>query len=195
MADWCKHFNLGGIFSSDTCDVSGRSETIPSSYEYYCKNNGYKCPWYEAAYGPSSGCFITTITCDILGKDDKDYVLESLRKFRDNILQKKDEYEAVLKVYDKIGPVVACSLFNDKDREEKAAKLYSKLNEFVEVIDRGEYSKATRNYIMMTLRLVSEYGMQEKYRSLRDNNFGYKEGEFDQKTAGHGKKIEKTLEK
>ena len=46
----------------------------------------------------------------------------------------------------------------------------------------------------MTLRLVADYGMQKEYRSLRDNNFGYQEGEFDRKVAGHGKKMTKTIE-
>ena len=67
MADWCKHFELGsGWFSSDYCNISGKRETMPSSYQYYCKNGGYKCPWYEKEEGTSGGCFITTITCNIL---------------------------------------------------------------------------------------------------------------------------------
>lgn len=194
MANWCKHFEMGGFFSSNTCNVSGKSENIPSSYEYYCKNDGYKCPWYESAYGSGSGCFITTVTCDILGKEDHDPVMDSLRKFREEVLQKSDEYESVLKLYDKVGPVISYKLFHDKDRDEKAIKLYSKLGEFADVASKGEHTKAAKRYIMMTLRLVAEYGIQNSYRSLRDNNFGYKEGEFDQKTAGHGKKIVKTIE-
>ena len=39
MANWCKHFEMGGWLSSNTCNVSGKSETIPGSYEYYCKND------------------------------------------------------------------------------------------------------------------------------------------------------------
>ena len=194
MADWCKHFEMGGFFSPNTCNVSGRSETIPSVYEFYCKNNGYKCPWYESAYGTSGGCFITTVTCNILGKNDNDPVMDALRKFRDEVLQKSGEYDSVLKLYDKVGPTLSCKLFHDKDRDEKAAKLYSKLGEFAEVASKGEHTLAAKRYIMMTLRLVSEYGMQENYRYLRDKNFGYQDDEFNRKVAGHGKKIVKTIE-
>ena len=46
----------------------------------------------------------------------------------------------------------------------------------------------------MTLKLVLKYNMKEDYIKLRDNNFGYKDGEFDQKKAGHGIKLEKRLD-
>lgn len=195
MANWCKHYEMGGFFSSNMCTVNGGRDPIPSSFEDYCKNDGYKCPWYERQYGStSSGCFITTVTCDILGKNDNDPVMDSLRKFRDEVLQKSDEYENVLKLYDKIGPAISWRLFHDKDRDQKATELYSKLGEFAEVASKGEHSLAAKRYVIMTLRLVAEYGMQKSYRYLRDNNFGYKEGEFDQKVAGHGKKMAKTIE-
>lgn len=191
---YCKHYEQGsGWFSSDYCNVSGKSETIPSSYFQYCKNGG-GCPWYEREYGTSGGCFITTVTCGILGKDDHDPVMDSLRKFRDEILQKQDKYSDILKIYDSIGPRISCNLNHDEKREEKAEALYSKLERFVELIDKSEYEKAAKSYVVMTLRLVSQYGMQNMYRSIRDNNFGYNEGEFDQKTAGHGKKVAKTLD-
>ncbi len=194
MADWCNHFELGGIFSSNTCNVSGRRENIPSTYEYYCKNGGYKCPWYEQAYGSSSGCFITTVTCSILGKEDNDPVMDSLRAFRDGVLQNAEEYDSVLKLYDRVGPIISFKLFHDKDRNEKAAKLYSKLSEFAEIANKGNHNEAAKKYIMMTLRLVAEYSVEKEYRDIRDDDFGYKAGEFDRKVAGHGKKMTKTIE-
>ena len=195
MADRCKHFDQGsGWFSSDYCNISGKRETIPSSYNYYCKNGGYKCPWYEKEYGASGGCFITTVTCNLLGKDDHDPVMDGLRKFRDEILQKQDKYSDILKMYDSIGPRICCQINHDNKKLENAEVLYSKLERFVELINNSEYEKAAASYVVMTLRLVSKYGMQKEYRDIRDNNFGYNEGEFDQKVAGHGKKVTKTLD-
>lgn len=193
---YCKHMvDRGGWFSSNyKCNISGKEEDIPSTYFDYCKNEGYKCPWYENAYGTSGGCFITTITCGILGKDDHDPVMESLRKFRDEILQKQDKYSDILKIYDSIGPRISCNLNHDEEKDKKAEKLYSKLERFVELINNSEYEKAAKSYVVMTLRLVSEYGMQNLYRTIRNDNFGFKEGEFNQSVAGHGKKIAKTLD-
>lgn len=193
---YCKHMEeVGGIFSSNFyCNISGKRENIPNSYWSYCKNGGYGCPWYSNEYGTGGGCFVTTVTCGVLGKDDHDPVMDALRKFRDEVLQKSEEFDSVLKLYDKVGPTLACRLFHDKDRDEKAAKLYEKLGEFAEAANKGEHTLAAKRYIMMTLRLVADYGMQKDYRALRDNNFGYQEGEFDRKVAGHGKKMAKTIE-
>ena len=191
---YCKHYEQGGWFSNDYCNISGKRETIPSSYFDSCKNEGYKCPWYEKEYGTGGGCFITTITCGLLHKEDTDPVMMGLRKFRDEILQKQDKYSDILKIYDTIGPRICCNLNHDSAKTEKAEKLYSKLERFVELINSSEYEKAAKSYVVMTLRLVSEYGMQDQYRAIRNNNFGYNDGEFDQSIAGHGKKIAKTLE-
>ena len=194
MANWCKHFEQGsGWFSSDYCNISGKSETIPSSYDYYCKNGGYKCPWYEKEYG-SSGCFITTITCNLLGKEDNDPVMVSLRKFRDEILQKNDKYSDILKLYDSIGPVISSNIMHDIYKEEVAKEIYEKLKGFTSLIESKKYDEAARNYVIMTLRLVKEYGLDSMYRNMRDNNFGYKDNEFDITKAGHGKKVVKTLD-
>lgn len=197
MGKTCKHYvDRGGWFSSsEYCNVSGKEEKIPYSYsKEYCGNDGYKCPWYEKEYGSSGGCFITTITCELLGKPDNDPVMEGLRSFRNEILQKNDKYSDILKIYDTIGPRVCCNIRHDEEKTKKAEELYSKLGKFVELINNSEYEKAANAYVVMTLRLVSMYGMQEQYRTIRNNNFGYAEGEFDPNTAGHGKKIAKTLE-
>lgn len=192
---YCKHYESNsGWFSTDYCNISGQRETIPSSYYSSCKNGGYGCPWYEKEYGTSSGCFITTVTCDILGKDDHDYVMDGLRKFRDEVLQKDEDYSSVLKLYDRVGPVISYKLFHDKDRVSKASKIYSRLENFVEIINNGNYKGAAKKYIIMTLKLVSEYGIQDYYRDLRNRNFGYIGQEFDISKAGHGKKSTKTLE-
>ena len=135
MGKTCKHYvDRGGWFSSsEYCNVSGIEEKIPYSYvKDFCGNDGYKCPWYEKEYGSSGGCFITTITCGILGKSDNDPVMEGLRKFRDEILQKQDKYSNILKIYDTIGPRICCNINHDETKTEKAEMLYSKLGRFVE---------------------------------------------------------------
>ena len=176
-------FGLGSYYY---CNVD--NHTITDTY--YCEdsNRSDQCPTLRERYG-SHGCFITTVTCGILEKDDKNEVMQKLRSFRDNILQKDKKYETVLKMYDVIGPLVACNVNHDKDRDKKATELYSKLEKFTEMIDEGKYDEVANEYIGMTLRLIIQYKMKDLYRSLRDNNFGYKEGEFDQSTAGHGLKL------
>ncbi len=198
---YCKHFeDRGGWFSLRAiCNVEGSGKyekNIPQSYlDQYCKNDGYKCPWYEKQYGSSGGCFITTISCNILKKEDNDRVMEGLRKFRDEVLQKDEKYSDILKLYDGIGPVVATAIEHDSNKEEKASQIYSKLEHISDLTLDGKYESAINNYVILTLKLVSEYKIQGFYRRVRDNNFGFSDAEFNLKTAGHGRKITKTLEK
>lgn len=57
------------------------------TYRKYCRDYNYdECPIYK--HQESSSCFITTVACQILGKEDNDPVLNDFRKFRGNILQK-----------------------------------------------------------------------------------------------------------
>ena len=120
--------------------------------------------------------------------------MNNLRKFRDQILQKNDKYSNILKLYDSIGPIVSCNIMHDDNREEIANKIYSKLEGFTSLIENEKYDEATRSYVIMTLKLVKEYGLDNMYRNIRDNNFGYKDNEFDITKAGHGKKVVKTLD-
>ncbi|MBQ1495826.1 MAG: hypothetical protein IIZ40_00520 [Bacilli bacterium] len=197
MANWCSHIvERTGFFSSNYyCNASGEEKPLSYKYiDYYCKNNAYHCPTYEEYYGSSGGCFITTVTCGILKKDEDDIVMNNLRKFRDQILQKNDKYSNILKLYDSIGPIVSCNIMHDDNREEIANKIYSKLEGFTSLIENEKYDEATRSYVIMTLKLVKEYGLDNMYRNIRDNNFGYKDNEFDITKAGHGKKVVKTLD-
>lgn len=197
MANWCSHIvERTGFFSSNYyCNASGEERPISSHYiDYYCKNDAYHCPTYEEYYGSTSTCFITTITCAILKKDEDDVVMNNLRKFRDEILQKNDKYSDILKLYDSIGPVISSNIMHDIYKEEVAKEIYEKLKRFTSLIESKKYDEAARNYVIMTLRLVKEYGLDSMYRNMRDNNFGYKDNEFDITKAGHGKKVVKTLD-
>lgn len=195
---YCKHFEQGsGWFSSDYCNVSGKRETIPSTYFSYCKNEGYKCPWYENAYGTSGGCFITTVVCKLLKKKDDDPVMEGLRKFRGAVLQKDvDNYE-ILKEYDTVGPVLAEKLFRDKDREQIAETVYDYvLTPITELINEGKNEEAIEAYRDMTLLFINYYGLKHPYNELVQKGYEYES--FDPFTAGHGiktKKMNKKLDK
>lgn len=204
MGKWCDYSETSGFFFTYYyCTITGEKVEVSSSMgENYCcnYNKSGECIRYKNYKGPSSNgalgcCFITTVTCGILKKEDNDPVMEGLRKFRDEVLQKNEEYSNVLKLYDRIGPIISCRINHDRNRDEKASQIYSKLEEFVNIINNGEYKKVTNRYIMMTLRLICEYHLQEMYKEIRDDNFGFDDGEFDLSKAGHGRIYKKTLDK
>ena len=189
---WCEFCKDASSFFSTRYECELTKEYVPYGYINYCKSDYKvsKCPWY-IKYGnkSSSTCFITTASCNILGKEDNDNVLNSLRNFRDEVLQKDKKYENVLKLYDSIGLLLSCYMNHDNNKDYVAKEVYEKLIKLCNLIKDKKYDDAVNNYIIMTLKLVSKYNLQKKYRQIRDDNFGFSEGEFDQSNAGHGKRL------
>lgn len=111
-------------------------ETQCGGCEYYDfqgdYNKGY-CSWYRAYYYPgddcshqspkatssSSNCYITTIVCDKLGLEDDCSVLNTLREFRDNVMQQNFKYCKILFEYDVIGPKISEMIKNDTDTDKE----------------------------------------------------------------------------
>lgn len=195
---WCKHcVDRSGWFSTNyKCNVSGEEVDIPSSYlENYCKYDymASKCPFYSQNYS-TGGCFITTVTCNILNKADDNEVMNGLRKFRDEVLQKDEKYEEILKNYDVVGPIIATKLYNDENREKIAETIYEHvLTPISKMVKEEKNDEAVEAYYQMTLLFINYYGLKHPYNYIAEHDFGYQEGEFNQKTAGHGKKSKKYI--
>ena len=185
----CQYYRFeSGWFGGDyTCIKDPNNKKVIESEHYYkyCRNYDYRdCPIYkhEESSGP---CFITTVACEILGLSDNHEVLNTLRGFRDNVLQKDEKYAEILKVYDAIGPMVADAIRNDENREQVALDLYkSSLLPIVEEIKNNNYVRAIKHYLYMTLFLVSDYNLRNTYNALKDVDFGFTN--FAQNKAGHG---------
>ena len=88
----CTYYRWNGDYWCDKNNRSVNSDT----YSRYCKGYYYdECSVYKRD-DSIGGCFITTIVCDTLGKSDDDRVLNNLRYFRDNVLQKNSKYTYLL---------------------------------------------------------------------------------------------------
>jgi len=160
----------------------------------YCEV--YKCcyypddsctTYYRNKKGNSSGCFITTIICDILGMDDNCTVLNTLRNFRDNILQKDEKYKEVLYEYDAVGPIISSYLEEDYvDKEDKDlpnAMLDYFILPTVEFINNKKYDEAFNKYSKMVKSLREYYCI---YDIEKREDYDYTKG-------GHGKVLVKSM--
>lgn len=192
----CTYYEFkGGFIGGDYWCRKKDCRVDDGTYYRYCRGYNYdECPIYQ--HQESSGCFITTVACQILGEEDNSSVLNDFRKFRENILQKNTKYYDILKEYDVIGPKIANALFHDKDREEMAKGLYQ--NAILPVhrfILEENYDKAVETYYVMTLMLVNYYGFKREYNEIKDQDYGYSSLEFNPKISGHGMKKVKRKEK
>lgn len=130
-------------------------------YRKYCTSYSYDdCSNYKYEK-PSSGCYITTITCDILGLEDDNYFLNTLRGFRKNFLQRNPKTLEILEEYDFIGPIVASRIMNDENKKQIAVQLFK--NNIVPItydIFNGEYMTAIKRYTEMTKGLIKQYNLE-----------------------------------
>ncbi len=183
----CENLNNDGKHCNLDWHVVSTSE-----YNNNCNYNyGNSCS-KKTNSNSSGGCFITTVTCKILNKQDDDDVMEGLRRFRNEVLQKDKRYEEILMNYDVVGPIIANNLLKDENKEKIAGTVYEHvLTPISRLVENGENDKAVEAYYQMTLMFINYYSLKRPYNYIAEDNFGFKKGEFDQKTAGHGIKSKK----
>ena len=160
----------------------------------YNKNNadyvkGY-CTWYGCYYYPDDSCeshykkrdnsnntcYITTMICNKLGFPDKCDSLNTLRGFRDTVLQKNSKYQDILYEYDTVGPKISECL-----EKEDINFIYSLYHTFivpiVSFIKGNKNKEAILKYFKMTLFLEYYYNIDDSVK-VPDN--------YDYTVGGHG---------
>lgn len=177
---------FGGDYWCDKKDCSVNED----DYRRYCRDYNYgDCPIYKQSN--SSGCFITTVVCDVLGYEDNNEILNNLRCFRDDVLQKDKKYYDVLNDYDSIGPYIADYIANDKNGVEVASIVYNNMVLPVnELIKKKEYDRAVSRYELIVMNLISFYRLNELYDILKEEKKKATDEmcEYEAFMAGHGKR-------
>lgn len=116
---------------------------------------------FSASYNSSSGCYITTMLCNILQKEDSNTYLNTLRRFRDEVLQKSTDGARILVEYDVVGPMIASNLAQDNARISIASTLFNNfIVPTVDCINNGWYDDAITLYKGMTERLMNFYHIE-----------------------------------
>ena len=184
----CRYYS-STFWNPNVCNITGKNESIPESqYRRYCCNdyNMKSCNIYRNYMSRNSGgCYLTTIVCNTLGMDDKVSYLETLRKFRDNVLQKNDKYKEILATYDVVGPVISCNLAHDKNNKQIALNLFNLgIKNVCSLLDENRIDEAISLYMDMTNLLIDGYGIRESYDSSYLDT-------MDISKAGHGRKLVK----
>lgn len=130
----------------------------------------------------SSGgiCYLTTITCEILGLEDNNKYLQTLRRFRKEKLQKDDKYKEILVQYDIVGPIIAERLRYEERNNFIAKNLLTLgISKACESINQGNDLEAIRIYTTMTKLLIDGYKIEITPTDEQINN-------ADINKSGHG---------
>ena len=167
------------------------------NFKYKCTRRGFrvgaeesKCGYYTYdstrdydelhRIDNPSGCYITTIMCEILGLPDNSEILETLRAFRDNVLQKNPKYYLILLQYDIYGPLISINLKNDSNKVNICRDLVKRYFAPIKVfIDDNHYDEAITFYARMVNELKARYGIITN--SQKENI-----PDYNQELGGHG---------
>lgn len=176
------------------CEKKGERHyaTDPKCYSFceaYSRSNSARSNMYDNSKShSSSGCYITTIMCNILELPNDNYYLETLRNFRDNVLKKDATHFPLLIQYDKIGPIIASHLEKDSNNKEIANALFTNyIEKTVTAIEEGKTNTAINIYIAMTRTLQEKYNIDEEVMIVDANHV------VDTELLGHARTRKKVL--
>ena len=196
-----------GWFSEDAYTCSECTYMDPSNMDsnkmYYCEKKYERvspcaaaCDGFTKAYSrrdaeskslrenstsSSSGCFITTIVCNILGYADNVSYLKALRYFRNEVLQKDEKFKSLLATYDVVGPIISKKLEQDENKKKIYLNLFNLcIKKVCKLVELKKDDEAIELYKDMTNLLIQGYGINETYSEDYLNN-------MDITKSGHGR--------
>ena len=170
---------LGGWYCQKKKDYIDKA-----TVNLYCDNSlaFRSCPTFKKV-DSGTGCYLTTVMCEALNKEDDCEELETLRGFRDNYMKKDSQYDGLLKDYDKIGPMVSEKIRTDRNRLQIAIIMkFAYIDRAIELINKEQYDDAIKVYMRMTLDLLDNYGID---KSILDSDY------YDLLDKGKARKREK----
>lgn len=160
----CNNLNMG----DKKTDYYGKDMYFCKENRTYIKLDSHICSSIKAdskiinsygSYNPS-GCYITTIVCDILGYPDDCELLNTLRDFRDNYMKKNNYQIPLLQQYDELGPHISKGIYNDPNRDIVALDLLKyNLIPCAEEIKNKNYDAAISIYTNMVDELNDIYNL------------------------------------
>ena len=119
--------------------------------------------------------------CNILGYEDNNYYLNTLRKFRDNVMKTNPKYIPLLVIYDAIGPTIAYELSHDKNRQEIANAFFDRyIVKAVGAIEENKEEEAITIYRAMTETLADSYLLGKHVIDVSSID-------YDMETLGHAR--------
>ena len=161
------------------CDAKCYNFCEAYSRSNYSRENMYN---NSLNHSGSSGCYLTTIMCKLLNYPDDNYYLNTLRKFRDNVMKPNPKYIPLLLMYDFVGPMISYKLEIDPQGKYLANIFFNKyITKAVSAIEEEKYETAINIYKAMTEELANNYNINIALITPEENN-------IDMNTLGHARK-------
>lgn len=157
----CTYMNENQHYGNYYCTTKGewRKASDPKCCNYceaYSRSNGGR----ENMYYYSSNYYITTAILNIIRALDKNYQIETLSNFIENVLRNDSKYFPLLFAYEIIGPQIAEKLQADKDKIKVAVTMfYQYIKPTIKSIEEKNTDTAVEIYKTMTIELAQKYNI------------------------------------
>lgn len=176
---WCEMKNTYKLANEircyNYCEARRRSNSTRENMIYISRN-------------ANSGCYLTTIMCKLLEFPDNNYYLNTLRNFRDNVMQTNPNYLPLLLTYDVVGPVISEKLINETDGKQIAETFFNNyIEKAVTAVEEKKNETAIKIYTAMTQALADKYQITIPLMEV-DSNINPQE-------LGHGYTRKRTYQK
>jgi len=111
----------------------------------------------DAKSKKKGGCFVTTAICEILDKDDNCYELETLRKFRDQVLLRDENLKSIVSEYYEISPSIVHTLTSLHFKKEFSRYLlHNHVRKIVKEIESNNNIEAINSYMLMLKEIMEK---------------------------------------
>ena len=108
----------------------------------------------------SKGCYIATMICDALNKENS---LENLRKLRYDVMEKDKQYNDTLALYDVVGPRIVNNIEKEENKLQIVSNLYNLCIEKVsKLVKLNKKNEAIKLYKDMINLLVQGYQIKDE---------------------------------
>lgn len=145
---WCRCRDCEYIDPTETKGYKWHC-TFPSYKTYEDPDELKKCIYFKKRGSGSSGCFLTTVCCEEKGLPDDCYELTSMRKYRDDILQKSEAGKSIIDFYYKEAPRIVGQINKSHKKKEICDWLYNEICEIIQRYEKGNFFEAGSRYLLM----------------------------------------------
>lgn len=133
----CKEYSFEGDNSKGYCSYH-RAYYYPDDS---CRN--------YVARGSSSGCFLTSACCKAKNLPDDCNELQSLRRFRDNILANMTDGKKMIDFYYAQAPRIVKQIDSSEEPLKIYEEIYLNIQSALKEIDEKHYERAVIKYLYM----------------------------------------------
>ncbi|OYW61698.1 MAG: hypothetical protein B7Z31_02440 [Rhodobacterales bacterium 12-65-15] len=139
----------GPIVKTGPTKGQNRSRNNDGSWRGKRSDTGKSRPSKGSSGGGKKGCFLTTAACELRGLPDDCHELETLRRFRDDVLLETPDGRKLVENYYRVAPALV-GLVTEADEKDR---VWSEILLVVTSIELGDNAGAILGYHTMFERL------------------------------------------